>query len=127
MKDGAFMFYQYPQFPMQMQSTPQQQVTPMQFVQSRESAMQFQMPNNCSVALFDQNEQRFYVKTTDASGSATLKTFSYTEDVADDPANKYATKDDIEELKKQIEEIKKGSINNERNANANGNDRNAKR
>ena len=89
--------------------------------------MQFQMPNNCSVALFDQNEQRFYVKTTDASGSATLKTFSYTEDVADDPANKYATKDDIENLKKQIEEIKKGSTNNERSANVNGNDRNAKR
>jgi len=89
--------------------------------------MQFQMPNNCSVALFDQNEQRFYVKTTDASGSATLKTFSYTEDVVDDPTNKYATKGDIEELKKQIEEIKKGSINNERDADVNRNERNAKR
>ena len=75
-----------------------------------ESARQYQMPPNSRVALFDANEDIFYVKETDASGFPIIRKFRFVEEV-DSPSvsteeeNKYLT---IEEFNKFKEELLNG-------------------
>lgn len=72
-------------------------------------AYPMQMPNSM-VALFDNNEDVFYVKNTDCSGFSTVKAYSFTpieEKPLNEPNTKpqeYVTRKEFEELKEAIYE-----------------------
>lgn len=70
-------------------------------------AKAYQMPPNSSVALFDANEDMMYVKTTDAAGYPTIKTFRFeaVENLEQAPAADYVSKDDFSKLMQQVESI----------------------
>ena len=74
-----------------------------------ESAKAYSIGPNSSVVLFDANDAVFYLKTTDDSGFASLRTFDFVErtepiDVKPiDPG--YATKDDLDSIRKQLSDI----------------------
>lgn len=73
-----------------------------------EGAKQFQMQPNDMCALFDANEDLFYIKTTDGAGFATLRTFRYTEEPAvSSNGNEYVTRKEFNEL---LEMVKNGNV-----------------
>lgn len=71
-----------------------------------EGAKAYQMPANSTVALFDNNEDLMYIKTTDGAGFPTIRTFSFNEVVANNnpvPDNvDYVTRDEFNKLKEEL-------------------------
>ena len=68
-----------------------------------EGARAFQMSPNSTTALFDVNEDIFYIKTSDAGGFATIQAYSFKrmeEEKA--PTADYVTRKEFEELKEAI-------------------------
>ena len=73
-----------------------------QYVNGKASADAYQMPPNSSVLLMDSTCSRFYIKKTDASGMATVHTYSF-EEVTDEPSNPdYVTRDEFETFKAEL-------------------------
>ena len=72
-----------------------------QYVNGIDSAKAYQLQPNQSVMLFDQNEPLMYVKTADASGFCSIKTFRLTE-VTDEKEEKYVTHDEFEQFKTEL-------------------------
>lgn len=106
-KDGEYMF-DYPNctpFRPQNYQPPQQvQVNTLIKVNGLNGAKAYQMPANQAVALFDQNDDYFYVKSTDGAGFPTIKTFKF-EEVTDAHFTQncdYVTREEMEEYVKQL-------------------------
>lgn len=72
-----------------------------------DGAKMYQLPPNSSMALFDGNEDVFYVKTTDGAGFYTIRTFRFVP-VDGQPSDQdgWATRGELMELARQIEELK---------------------
>ena len=87
-----------PQFPMQQ---PSQSI---QYVNDRQSAEAYQMTANSSVILMDSNLPRFYMKQTDASGKATIKSYDFKETEEAKPAE-YVTKEEFEAFKAKMKGV----------------------
>lgn len=69
-----------------------------------QGAQAYQMGANSSVALFDANEDFFYIKTTDGAGFASVRKFKFVPcDDAQPEAVDYVTRKEFEELKGMIE------------------------
>ena len=70
-----------------------------------EGAKAYQMPANSTVALFDNNEDLMYIKTTDGAGFPTIRTFAFNEVVANNPVPDnvdYVTRDEFNKLKEEL-------------------------
>ena len=77
-------------------------------VNGMESARQYQMPPNSRVALFDANDDIFYVKETDASGFPTIRTFRFVEEVTQASTTEEHEYLTVEEFNKFKEELLNG-------------------
>lgn len=97
----------YPVYPFQSSPylQPQQQTQSIQYVNGKQSAEAYQMPANSSVILMDSNQARFYMKQTDASGIATIKTYDFKETEAEKPTE-YVTKQEFEKFKQSMKGVK---------------------
>ena len=103
----------YPIYPYQsFQTTPivPQATQTIQYVNGKQSAESYQMPANSSVILMDSNTSRFYLKQTDASGMATIKTYDFKEIEADKPTE-YVTKSEFEQFKAKLKGGRNESFN----------------
>lgn len=94
-------------------NNPQQQqpVNNLLRVTGPESAKAYSLPPNSNVVLFDADNPIFYLKTTDDSGFANLRVFTFEEQKQAEPQSSpdisnFATKDDLETLKTNISELK---------------------
>lgn len=91
----------------------QSQQNGIQYVNGIESVKAYQLDPNSSVLLMDNNLPRFYVKTTDAAGMASIKTFEFHEYIEEKPQKidpeQFVTRTEFEELKKMI--MEKGTAN----------------
>lgn len=67
-------------------------------------AQAYQMGPNEAAALFDANEDYFYIKTTDGAGFATLRRFKFTPCQEDEGAGapEYITRAEFDELKEVV-------------------------
>ena len=92
-------------FLQQAQLIPQPQSQSIQYVNGKQSAEAYQMPNNSSVILMDSNTARFYMKTTDASGVATIKAYDFKEAKEEKP-EEYVTKKEFESFKASMKGVK---------------------
>ena len=117
---AGYQPYQYPQ--QQQQYSQQQQQYPQQsglvWVQGEAGAKSYLVAPNTSVLLMDSEAQKFYIKTTDASGMPLpLRVFSYAEASnnaqnapqmaeAINPSS-YVTKREFDAFKAQIDAILK--------------------
>lgn len=74
-------------------------------VNGLESAKMYPCQPNSTVALFDENEDIMYIKSTDASNFPTIRKFVFHE-VTEEAASeeKYVTLEEFEALKKEIED-----------------------
>lgn len=89
--------FMMPQIPQIMPQVPPQQQT-VQYVNDRASVDSYQLPANSSVILMDSNLPRFYLKQTDASGMATVKSYDFKETEKEKP-KEYVTKEEFESFK----------------------------
>lgn len=98
----------FTQQPMQ-QPQPQQSI---EYVNGLEGAKGYLMLANTTKLLLDSDANYFYIKTANESGQANIRTFKYEEVTAQpsspvpEPKPEYATKKDVDELRKQIEDLK---------------------
>lgn len=97
--------YQPFQNPYAMNIAPQ---TPMALtrVTGIDGAKAYQMAPNSTVALFDNNEDVMYIKTTDGAGFPTIRTFGFSEITTNNlqsTANTdYVTRDEFNKLKEEL-------------------------
>ena len=98
-------------FVQQSQPVTQQNI---QYVNGKQSVDSYQLPANSSVILMDSNLARFYVKQTDASGLATVKSYDFKETEEEKP-KEYVTKEEFESFKSSL----KGGKHESNNADAN--------
>lgn len=70
-----------------------------------EGAKAYQMPPNSTIALFDVNDDIFYVKTSDAGGFSNVTAYRFEKIEPNQPAQttEYVTRQEFEELKGMIE------------------------
>ena len=98
-----------------MQTAMQQPNNGLIRVTGMEGAKAYQMPPNSVVALFDGNEDIFYIKTSDGAGFSTIRPFRFSpiEETQTPAANTsdFATRQELFSLQQQIEEMK-GMIEN---------------
>lgn len=102
---------QMPQFGAQIQTSQAQ--NGLIRVTGIEGAKAFQMPPNSVAALFDDANDIFYVKSTDGAGFPTIRIFDFYEHKEEAPiqqqpinAENFATKQELQTLQSQIEEMK---------------------
>lgn len=92
-------------------------------VTGMDGAKAYQMPPNSSVALFDEGEDIFYVKTTDGAGFPTVRAFAFSPIEINQPAKttgEYVTREEFEELKGMIFDGKQSVRKNSRTSPADG-------
>lgn len=90
------------------QASAAQPVNGLVSVTGMEGAKAYQLPPNSSMPLFDGDEDLLYVKTTDAGGYPTIRTFRF-EPVEKDEAKAvevdYVARSEFEELVAQVEAL----------------------
>ena len=109
-------YYPPMQNPFMAQLIPQPQIVPqpqqtIQYVNGKQSVDSYQLPANSSVILMDSNLPRFYVKQTDASGLATVKSYDFKETEEEKP-KEYVTKEEFETFKSTLKGVKHNESNN---------------
>lgn len=112
--NGFPMNYQqmYPQYYPAQASAPQaQQPSGLIWIQGEAAAKSYLVAPGTTVALWDSESQTVYLKSADASGMPSMRVLDYTIRGAAPASNfmagqEYATKADLEELRKQIAELK---------------------
>ena len=102
---GLNGFNNYNQFQPQL-NQPQLTTQNLIRVNGIDGAKAYQMPANSTVALFDNNEDIMYIKTTDGAGFPAIRTFTFNEVVANtnpiqDTAD-YVTRDEFNKLKEEL-------------------------
>ena len=102
---GLNGFNNYNQFQPQL-NQPQMTTQNLIRVNGIDGAKAYQMPANSTVALFDNNEDIMYIKTTDGAGFPAIRTFTFNEVVANtnpiqDTAD-YVTRDEFNKLKEEL-------------------------
>lgn len=101
---GGFNGNQYNYMP-NSQNGLQGQIKSLTRVNGLEGAKAFQVMPRETVALFDGNDDIFYVKSADDGGFPTIKAYRFSEiDLTGaKPTNDYVTKSEFEELKKEVQ------------------------
>ena len=102
---GLNGFNNYNQFQPQL-TQPQVNTQNLIRVNGIDGAKAYQMSANSTVALFDNNEDIMYIKTTDGAGFPAIRTFAFNEVVANtnpiqDTAD-YVTRDEFNKLKEEL-------------------------
>ena len=107
----AFGYNAYPQYYAAQPAVPQQmQSNPLIWVQGEAGAKSYLVAPGQTVALWDSESQVIYLKSADASGMPSMKVLDYTIR-GGQPLNQsveYATKADLDELRKKLDELMKG-------------------
>ena len=81
------------------------------WVQGEAGAKSYLVAPNTTVLLMDSENQRFYIKSTDAAGMPSMRTFEYAEvstnaqpaySIQENPDNKYVTRDEFQRQYKEV-------------------------
>lgn len=99
----------------QQQAQPTVQGSSITFVNGLEGAKGYMLPPNNTVILMDSDNSKFYIKSTDAVGMATIKGYRFEEEVDKIPTKEdelYVRKEDINTYIDNYLHLVKGSGNN---------------
>lgn len=66
----------------------------------------FSMPRSSALALFDENEDIFYVKTTDDAGFGTVRAFTFTPVEVKTNQSEYINRQEFNQLMEKIDQMK---------------------
>lgn len=98
--------------PYQYQQVQTQQRPGIIWVSGEAGAKAYLVAPNTSVVLFDSEAQTIYIKSADASGMPSIRTLDYTmrdnvpQNTNISPQTDYASKEDVDYLRKEIESLK---------------------
>nr|DAG64768.1 MAG TPA: hypothetical protein [Caudoviricetes sp.] len=94
----------------------QGQIKSLTRVNGLEGAKAFQIMPRETVALFDGNDDIFYIKSADDGGFPTIKAYRFAEIdlTGTKPTNDYVTKSEFEELRNEVKKYAEQSISNSR-------------
>lgn len=95
------------------QMIPQEQTQNLIRVNGLDGAKAYQMSANSTVALFDNNEDILYVKTTDGAGFPSVRSFKFvelTQETKQVEKVDYISREEFEEFKKELMNNGKQSI-----------------
>ena len=95
--------------------SPIQNVPEIQYVNSPESADAFNLPPNKTAVLFNQNNDEFYIISSDASGSRTRNDFTF-KAKAKDGKSDYVTRAEFDELSAKVDKLTSDSVKPPRKA-----------
>lgn len=93
-----------PFVPASQWTQPQQAAPQLVSVKGLAGAQAYQTPFNSTVALFDADEDVFYLKTVDGMGVPSIRVFDFAERVGD-ASGEYATKADLESLNSKLDQL----------------------
>lgn len=95
-RTSPWVFNQAPQLPQQLIK-----------VTGIDGAKAYQMPPNSTVALFDADNDIFYVKSTDGAGFPTIRAFSFTpiEEKPQPDVRQFVTRDEFNQTLMNIQEM----------------------
>lgn len=112
---GGFNNNQYNYMP-NAQNGVQGQIKSLTRVNGIEGAKAYQVMPRETVALFDGNDDIFYVKSADDGGFPTIKAYRFSEiDLTGaKPTNEYVTKSEFEELRNEVKKYAEQSISKSR-------------
>ena len=102
------------------------------WVQGEAGAKAYQIPANSNIILMDNDEAKFYIKSTDNVGMTTMRTFEFVETTNDkpntpaNPKEEYVTRQEFEQLKGMIENAKPSGFFNANCNKSTNNNANAK-
>ena len=82
----------------------QNNIPEIQYVNSAESADAYNLPPNKTAVLFNQNNDEFYIISSDASGSRTRNDFTF-KAKARNGKSEYVTRAEFRELKTMVESL----------------------
>ena len=91
-----------------MPQTQAQNNTGLVWCQGEQAAKSYLTAPNTTVALWDSETQRIYLKSTDASGMPSMKTLEYTildGQTQPKPSVEYATKEEMDKLKERLDHL----------------------
>ena len=99
----------------------QGQIKSLTRVNGLEGAKAFQIMPRETVALFDGNDDIFYIKSADDGGFPTIKAYRFAEVdlTGTKPTNDYVTKSEFEELRNEVKKYAEQSISNSRDKSSN--------
>ena len=83
----------------------QQPVNGLVGVTGIEGAKAYQLPPNSSMPLFDSSEDVLYLKTTDAAGYPTIRTFHFTEDEPMQNDKPAVTREEFDDLNDRLNRL----------------------
>lgn len=108
---GGFNGNQYNYMP-NPQNGLQGQIKSLTRVNGLEGAKAFQVMPRETVALFDGNDDIFYIKSADDGGFPTIKAYRFAEIdlTGTKPTNDYVTKSEFEELRNEVKKYAEQSI-----------------
>lgn len=109
-----------PTWPYVPQTTTAQPVNGLVSVTGMDGARAYPMPPNSSMPLFDNDNDLLYVKTTDAAGYPTIKTFRFesAEPVKENIAEAdYVSRSEFDELVEQVRKLVEKTARTRRAAN----------
>lgn len=117
---GGFNGNQYNYIP-NSQNGLQGQIKSLTRVNGLEGAKAFQVMPRETVALFDGNDDVFYIKSADDGGFPTIKAYRFAEiDLTGaKPTNDYVTKSEFEELRNEVKKYAEQSIPKSRSKSSN--------
>ena len=117
---GGFNSNQYNYMP-NSQNGLQGQIKSLTRVNGLEGAKAFQVMPRETVALFDGNDDVFYIKSADDGGFPTIKAYRFAEvDLTGaKPTNDYVTKAEFEELRNEVKKYAEQSIPKSRSKSSN--------
>lgn len=94
--------------PFQYGQNPQYSQSNRIWVQGEAGAKSYLVAPNSSVDLWDSEKNTIYIKSADATGLPTIKIIDYTvrQPLDAKPKVEYATKSDLDELRKELRSIK---------------------
>lgn len=117
---GGYGVNQY-NYASQMQNGVQGQIKSLTRVNGIEGAKAFQVMPRETVALFDGNDDIFYIKSADDGGFPTIKAYRFAEiDLTGaKPTNDYVTKSEFEELRNEVKKYAEQSVSKSRSKSSN--------
>lgn len=117
---GGFNGNQYNYIP-NSQNGLQGQIKSLTRVNGLEGAKAFRVMPRETVALFDGNDDIFYIKSADDGGFPTIKAYRFAEiDLTGaKPTNEYVTKSEFEELRNEVKKYAEQSIPKSRSKSSN--------
>lgn len=103
------------------QNALQGQIKSLTRVNGLEGAKAFQVMPRETVALFDGNDDIFYIKSADDGGFPTIKAYRFAEIdlTGEKPTNDYVTKSEFEELRNEVRKYAEQSISKSRSKSSN--------